>query len=57
MEGFIAQRTCAKCVGCWKVYGDVERAQRLFARYAHCTDIYLRKFAQGRNIERLTVAV
>ena len=34
-----------------------ERAQRLFARYAHCTDIYLRKFAQGRNIERLTVAV
>ncbi len=57
VEGFIAQRTCAKCVGCWKVYGDVERAQRLFARYAHCTDIYLRKFAQGRDIERLTVAV
>lgn len=56
VEGFMTQRAAAKCVGCWKVYGDVERAQRLFDRYAHCTDIYLRQFAQGRDIERLTVA-
>ena len=54
VEGFIArQRT--KCVGCWKVYGDTERAQRLFALYARCTGIYLREYAQGRSLERLTV--
>ena len=54
VEGFMA-RQCAKCVGCWKVYGDVERAQRLFALYARCTGIYLRQYAQGRSMERLTV--
>ena len=57
VDGFIRRRADAKCVGCWKVYGDVERAQRLFSQYEHCTDIYLRQYAQGKCIERLTVAV
>lgn len=54
VEGFMAHGR-AKCVGCWKVYGDVERAQRLFALYARCTGIYLHQYAQGRSMERLTV--
>lgn len=54
VEGFM-KGSHAKCVGCWKVYGDAERAQRLFARYARCTSVYLRQYAQGVSIERLTV--
>lgn len=57
VAGFIKKQGEAKCVGCWKVYSDVERAQRLFTQYEHCTKIYLRQYAQGKAIERLTVAV
>ena len=57
VEGFIRKREDAKCVGCWKVYGDEVRARRLFTQYEHCTSIYLRQYAQGKGIERLTVAV
>ncbi|MBQ9080028.1 MAG: DUF3793 family protein [Clostridia bacterium] len=54
--GFIEQgsREC-KCVGCWKVYGDVEAAQKTFARYKKCTDIYCQRHACGRPLERLAV--
>ncbi|MGN1021445.1 MAG: DUF3793 family protein [Aristaeellaceae bacterium] len=57
VAGFIGKRAEAKCVGCWKVYGDEERARRLFTQYKHCTSVYLRQYAQGKGIERLTVAV
>ena len=56
--GFIENKadTC-KCVGCWKVYGDEDAAKKLFAKYKKCTDVYCTLFANGRSIERLTVAV
>lgn len=54
--GFIHGREGAKCCGCWKVYGDVAAAQRTFAKYRKCTDVYLRCWAAGRNMERLTVS-
>ena len=57
VEGFMGKQEEAKCVGCWKVYGDEARAQRLFMQYEHCTSIYLRHYALGKCIERLTVAV
>lgn len=57
VAGFIGKKENAKYVGCWKVYGDAERARRLFRQYEHCTSIYLRQHAQGKGIERLTVAV
>ena len=57
VAGFIGERGAAKCVGCWKVYGDVEQARRLFTQYEWCTAIYLKQHAQGKGIERLTVAV
>lgn len=56
VSGFIDYQACGyKCVGCWKVYGDVEAAQRTFAKYKKCTDIYCKLWSEGRSIERLTV--
>lgn len=45
-----------KCVGCWKVYGDAETAQKTFAKYKKCTSVYCKQYAKGKSIERLTVA-
>ena len=58
VRGFIENNAkCCKCVGCWKVYGEVEEAQKTFARYKKCTDVYTRQLKKGRSIEKLTVAV
>ncbi len=54
--GFIENKDGCKCVGCWKVYGDVEKAQKVFAKYKKCTNVYCAQLAKGRSIERLTVA-
>lgn len=57
VSGFMENRACGcKCAGCWKVYGDVEAAQKKFAQYKKCTRIYCRLHAQGKDIDRLTVA-
>lgn len=57
VSGFIEHRACGfKCVGCWKVYGDAEAAQKTFEKYKKCTDVYCNQFANGRSLERLTVA-
>jgi hypothetical protein len=56
VRGFMEHRGCGcKCVGCWKVYGDVQRAAELFARYQQCTDIYLHAWQNGKSIEELAV--
>jgi len=58
VAGFIENQARAyKCAGCWKVYGDEERARRLFAAYQRCTDIYYRHWSDGMSVEQLTVAV
>ena len=56
VSGFIEHkaREC-KCVGCWKVYGDVEAAEKKFRTFKKCTDVYHAKWAGGKSIERLTV--
>lgn len=57
VKGFLENGACGhKCVGCWKVYGDAEAAQKRFDQYKHCTSVYLQKYAEGRPLERLTVA-
>ena len=58
VEGFIRHkgRSCALC-GAWKVYGDAARAQKRFALFTHCTNVYKRLFAAGTPLIRLTVAV
>lgn len=56
VHGFIENKACGcKCVGCWKVYGDAEKAKKTFAKYKKCTDVYARQWAGGRSIEQLTV--
>lgn len=44
------------CCGLWKVYGDPEEAQRLFASYKTCSTIYKERFAGGTPITQLIVA-
>lgn len=54
--GFIKNRACnCKCVGYWKVYGDVEAAKKKFAQYNKCSKLYYEQWTKGKDIERLTV--
>ena len=46
-----------KCAGLWKVYGDVELARSLFAKFRKCTDIYRALWQAGVGIDQLAVAV
>ena len=55
VRGFMEHRAC-KCVGCWKVYGDEEKAKKVFQRYKRCTEVYCRRWRSGDTIDRLTVA-
>lgn len=45
-----------KCIGCWKVYGDEQKAREKFEQYKKCTNAYCTKWAEGQSIEQLTVA-
>ena len=57
VRGFIENRACdSKCIGCWKVYGDVDEAKRRFAIYNKCTSIYCQRLKEGSSIEKLTTA-
>lgn len=55
VDGFINRRSECKCCGCWKVYGNVDEAQRQFARFRKCSDLYWKQWKMGKSIERLTV--
>lgn len=58
VQGFIQHRARNfKCSGCWKVYGDEQRAKKLFARYKRCTDVYYHQWSKGISVERLAVAL
>ena len=35
---------------------DAETARETFAKYKKCTDVYRARYAEGRSVERLTVA-
>ena len=47
--------TGAKYIGTWKVYGNVETAQRKFAQYKKCTRLYWEAFQKHRSFDRLVV--
>lgn len=54
--GFINNKaSLSKCSGYWKVYGDSDKAQKLFKKYKKCTDVYINMWQNGRSIDRLTV--
>ena len=51
VRGFIAHKGADFiCCGCWKVYADARRAQRLFARYKRCTRHALSAAALGASL-------
>ncbi len=54
VKGFVDRRE-AKCCGYWKVYGDVDEAQRTFARFRRCTENYLCRLRKGAPLESLAV--
>lgn len=55
VKAFMEGCTDCKCVGCWKVYGDEEKAKRTFRAYEKCTDVYRRQWKGGKPIEKLIV--
>ncbi|MCI9078535.1 MAG: DUF3793 family protein [Lachnospiraceae bacterium] len=57
VQGFIENKAGNfKYIGCWKVYGDVEQAQKKFHMFKKCANIYYTQWLNGFSIERLTVA-
>ena len=55
--GFIRNKgSGCKCVGCWKVYGDAEKAKKTFLKYRKCTDLCCSLAAKGYSIERMAVS-
>ena len=58
VRGFIENKAQdCKCVGCWKVYGDEQRARDLFVKYQRCTEIYCERLHAGSSIAQLAVNV
>ena len=56
VQGFILHKgNYCKLTGCWKVYGNEEKAVKEFAKFKKCSDIYYSKWLQGTTIQRLTV--
>ena len=57
VEGFIRDPNCAyACKGCWKVYSEPAKAEKLFKRYKQCTACYLRRIKEGSSLEQLLVS-
>lgn len=57
VKGFIENNACgAKCSGCWKVYSDEKKAQKLFEQYKKCTGIYKKQWCAGKPLAKLAVA-
>lgn len=53
VEGFIANKgDNFKLCGCWKVYGDEEKAKRLFINYDRCRNFLCNKLNEGSDIYR-----
>ncbi len=55
VRGFMEHRDC-KLTGCWKVYGDPQKAQEIFRRYRQCTAAYCRRWRAGASLEQLAEA-
>lgn len=56
VKAFIDHRDSGcKCVGCWRVYGDEEKAKQIFDIYKKCTRVYCTQWEHGKTIDQLTV--
>lgn len=58
VQGFIKNRgkNCA-CCGIWKVYCDASEKEKLFCKLRKCTQIYAKRFSEGRSMLQMTVCV
>ena len=56
VKGFM-EHPCSgvKCVGCWKVYSNVNEAKKTFERFDRCRDEYMREAKKGKPLEALIV--
>ena len=54
--GFIEHRESSTCTGCWRVYGDGDKAQKTFAQFKKCTETYCAQYRRGASVEALAVA-
>lgn len=57
IRGFIqhqGKNSC--CTGVWKVYHDRKQAEKTFLQYKKCVKVYLERYAQGADLNRLIVA-
>lgn len=43
------------CSGCWKAYSNQQEAMRMFQRLRKCKDVYIKLYAEGFPLSRLTV--
>ena len=47
-------REC-RCVGCWRAYTNGSEAEKTFARFKKCTEVYCMKLREGYPLSKLTV--
>ena len=53
--GFIEKREC-KWIGCWKVYGDVQKAKRQFDQIHQCMTSYRTMVQHGIAMQSAIVS-
>ena len=54
--GFINHKSLGcKLVGTWKVYGDIKLAQRKFAQFKKCSELYYQQYKNGTAVDKLAV--
>ncbi len=42
-----------KCIGCWKVYGNENEAQKTFNNYKKSTELLKKELKEGKNLTQL----
>ncbi|MBO6149147.1 MAG: DUF3793 family protein [Lachnospiraceae bacterium] len=56
VEKFMENPRCGvKCVGCWKAYGNEDKARRIFLKYRKCTETYRKRVEGGKTLKQLIV--
>lgn len=56
VKGFMnSPKEGVQCVGYWKVYGDREKAEKLFQSFQKCTEIFQQRLEEGASLAQLAV--
>lgn len=53
--GFIDGKKPAKACGHWKVYSNLEDAEKQFSKFRRCTNAYCAEIKKGKTLEQLIV--